>query len=197
MKNQSSANRKVNVSFGKRQPQTVRWGLCSYDKIPLLVGVTEEGAVCRVAFANGLPPLKVVQDWSKAWKRTAFIRDHKAVAPAAKAILEGNSQPLMMVGTEFQCDVWKNLLAIPAGTVVSYAELARRSKRPKAVRAAGTACGANPVAILVPCHRVIGSNGGLGGFGGGLEVKKKLLKKEGIEKKGMREKGEDNSPLNP
>ena len=54
-----------------------------------------------------------MEDWGKIWKRTAFIRDQKAVAPAVKAILDGESQPLAMVGTDFQCEVWKNLLAIP------------------------------------------------------------------------------------
>jgi methylated-DNA-[protein]-cysteine S-methyltransferase len=75
--------------------------------------------------------------------------------------------------------VWKELLKVPAGKTISYAELARRIKHPKAVRAVGNAMGANPIPILVPCHRVIATNGHLGGFGGGLTLKRLLLEAEG------------------
>ena len=82
---------------------------------------------------------------------------------------------LQMTGTKFQLAVWKELLKVPAGKTVSYAELARRIKKPKAFRAVGNAMGANPIPIVVPCHRVIATGGGLGGFGGGLTLKRKLL----------------------
>jgi AraC family transcriptional regulator of adaptative response/methylated-DNA-[protein]-cysteine methyltransferase len=81
-------------------------------------------------------------------------------------------------GTEFQQQVWQALQSIPSGEVISYAELARRAGRPKAVRAAASACGANPVAVLVPCHRVLCSNGDLGGYNGGVAIKKALLAHE-------------------
>ena len=80
-------------------------------------------------------------------------------------------------GTDFQKNVWSALNEIPYGEVVSYADLAAWAGRPKAARAAGLACGANRVAIVIPCHRVV-AKGGLGGFGGGLKVKKALLKLE-------------------
>ena len=83
-----------------------------------------------------------------------------------------------MTGTKFQQAVWKELQKIPLGKLTSYAEVAKRINNPKAVRAVGSACGANPVPILVPCHRVIASNGALGGFGGGLPLKKKMLTAE-------------------
>jgi methylated-DNA-[protein]-cysteine S-methyltransferase len=83
-------------------------------------------------------------------------------------------------GTPFQKTVWRALRRIPAGTTISYAELARRIGEPAAVRAVGTANGANPVAVIVPCHRVIGSNGSLTGYGGGLPRKQWLLAHEGI-----------------
>lgn len=82
-------------------------------------------------------------------------------------------------GTAFQQQVWQALQAIPYGTTCSYAELARRIGRPTSVRAVGTANGANPIAIIVPCHRVIGSNGSLTGFAGGLPRKAALLRLEG------------------
>ena len=83
-------------------------------------------------------------------------------------------------GTPFQRSVWAALVEIPAGETVSYAALARRIGRPAAVRAVGLANGANPVGIVVPCHRVIGSNGALTGYGGGLPRKAWLLRHEGV-----------------
>lgn len=82
-------------------------------------------------------------------------------------------------GTDFQRQVWRALCDIPAGETISYAELARRIGRPKAVRAVGLANGANPVALVAPCHRVIGANGTLTGYGGGLHRKRWLLRHEG------------------
>jgi methylated-DNA-[protein]-cysteine S-methyltransferase len=81
-------------------------------------------------------------------------------------------------GTPFQLEVWGALLAIPYGETVSYADIARRIRRPRAVRAVGAANGANPLAIIVPCHRVIGSHGDLVGYGGGLPAKRWLLAHE-------------------
>jgi methylated-DNA-[protein]-cysteine S-methyltransferase len=83
-------------------------------------------------------------------------------------------------GTPFQKNVWQALRRIRGGTTISYAELARRIGDPAAVRAVGTANGANPVAVIVPCHRVIGSNGKLTGYGGGLDRKQWLLEHEGV-----------------
>jgi methylated-DNA-[protein]-cysteine S-methyltransferase len=83
--------------------------------------------------------------------------------------------PLDPQGTVFQKDVWKALSEIPFGVTVSYSFIAQKIGRPKAVRAVGTAIGKNPYSIIIPCHRVIGMNGELTGFGGGLAVKQKLL----------------------
>ncbi len=82
-------------------------------------------------------------------------------------------------GTAFQQMVWNELKLIRPGAVLSYGEIARRIGHPQALRAVGSACGANPLPIIVPCHRVVGSGGRLGGFGGGVELKKRLLVAEG------------------
>lgn len=86
--------------------------------------------------------------------------------------------PVVFDGTPFQNQVWRELCRIPYGETISYLELANRIKNPKAVRAVGLANGANPIAIIVPCHRVIGANGSLTGFGGGLPAKRALLELE-------------------
>ena len=87
--------------------------------------------------------------------------------------------PLDPQGTDFQRDAWQALLDIPYGETRSYSDVARAIGRPKAVRAVGAANGQNPIAIVIPCHRVVGSNGDLTGFGGGLDVKQQLLTLEG------------------
>ncbi len=94
--------------------------------------------------------------------------------------------PLDLVGTDFQVQAWEALADIPYGETVSYGEQAERLGRPKAARAVGAANGRNPVPIVLPCHRVIGSNGSLTGFGGGIDIKRFLLQLE---------KGEAQLPL--
>jgi len=90
------------------------------------------------------------------------------------------SVPLDLVGTSFQRQVWKELARIPYGKTCSYRDIATRIQNQKAVRAVGGANGKNPVCIIVPCHRVIAADGTLGGYSGGLHIKKKLLKIEGV-----------------
>ena len=98
------------------------------------------------------------------------------------------SIPVVFTGTEFQCAVWRELMKIPYGHTISYAEQARRIGKPKAVRAVASANATNPISIFVPCHRVVGSDYKLTGYGGGLDVKQKLLELEGCvyeEKDGL------------
>ncbi|MFC3813831.1 methylated-DNA--[protein]-cysteine S-methyltransferase [Lysobacter sp. GCM10012299] len=87
--------------------------------------------------------------------------------------------PLAPQGTAFQCEVWHTLAAIPYGETISYAQLAQQVGKPSAVRAVGAANGRNPLPLVLPCHRVIGSDGSLTGFGGGLPTKQFLLQMEG------------------
>ncbi|MBA2237173.1 MAG: methylated-DNA--[protein]-cysteine S-methyltransferase [Lysobacter sp.] len=93
--------------------------------------------------------------------------------------------PLAPRGTAFQCEVWRTLASIPYGETVSYAQLALRVTRPKAMRAVGAANGRNPLPIVLPCHRVIGADGSLTGFGGGLPTKRFLLDLEGTLAPGL------------
>ena len=90
--------------------------------------------------------------------------------------------PLALEGTNFQCSVWKALQTIPYGQTISYKQLAERVENPKACRAVGSANGRNPIAIIIPCHRVIAANGTLGGYAGGLDIKTILLTLEGVDR---------------
>ena len=105
----------------------------------------------------------------------SFLRAYFA-SPSACGPFSGVLDP---GGTAFQQLVWNELKRIRPGAVLSYGEVARRIGRPQAARAVGAACGANPLPIIIPCHRVVGSGGRLGGFGGGLDLKKRLLRAEG------------------
>ena len=105
-------------------------------------------------------------------KYASFYEDYFA---GRKAKYKG---PLGLTGTEFQKKVWQHLRKIPYGQTRSYAQVAEAIGHPGASRAVGTACGKNPLLIIVPCHRVVASGGGLGGFALGLKVKKDLLKWE-------------------
>ena len=111
-------------------------------------------------------------------------RDPGGLTTAMRAYFKGDigaidKLPVKTDGTPFQSSVWRALRKIPPGKTVSYGELARRIGRPKAVRATGLANGQNPISIVVPCHRVIGSDGTLTGYGGGLPRKQWLLEHEG------------------
>lgn len=167
------------ILFREEAPKLVLFGTHKTPAGNLMLGVTTTGAVCRTSFIHGQrKPADVLKEWRKEWPETEFIRDEKKTAASAKQIAANKMPALQMTGTQFQHKVWKGLLAIPKGETISYGMLAKRIKNPRAARAVGSACGANPVALLVPCHRVIANDGGLGGFSSGLMVKKALLKAE-------------------
>jgi O-6-methylguanine DNA methyltransferase len=113
-----------------------------------------------------------------------ILRWHRTTTAALKAILAGREPktfpPLDMTGTAFQKSVWRAMQKISLGKTKSYGEIAAAIGNPKAVRAVGGACGANPIPVLVPCHRVLAANKKLGGFSGGLDWKRSLLTREGI-----------------
>ena len=124
--------------------------------------------------------------WSAAEIPSGFIKAETPLIKKAVAQIEEYlngkrkkfSLPLVMHGTEFQMDVWRALQTIPYGETRSYKEIAEIVHRPKAVRAVGMANHANPISIIVPCHRVIGRDGSLTGYGGGLTLKRRLLELE-------------------
>jgi AraC family transcriptional regulator of adaptative response/methylated-DNA-[protein]-cysteine methyltransferase len=152
---------------------------CSLGHV--LVAATERG-VCAVAFADrpeGLEP-ELRQRFPRARIEPADSTLEGLTAAVVTAVDTGQplDVPLELLGTAFQQRVWRALRDIPRGATTTYAELARRIGAPRAVRAVGTACGANPVAPLVPCHRVLRGDGGLGGYRWGLARKKALLARE-------------------
>jgi methylated-DNA-[protein]-cysteine S-methyltransferase len=139
---------------------------------PLLL-VRNDSGLLQVNFCNGRHRAKPEASW------TENPQPLKETACQLKAYFAGTLQefdlPLAPQGTHFQLGVWKRLCEIPYGETISYGELARRIGNPNASRAVGLANGSNPIPIIIPCHRVIGSNGKMTGYGGGLPIKEKLL----------------------
>ena len=147
-----------------------------------LVAMTAKG-VCRVILGDDRAALE--STLREELHAGTLVKDDAAVREVAEAVVlaaSGAAQsaplPLDLRGTAFQQRVWRELTRIPRGETITYAELARRIGSPGAVRAVGSACGANPTALLVPCHRVLRSDGELGGYRWGLERKAKLLDRE-------------------
>ncbi len=145
------------------------WHAYAPSPIGELLLVAGDEGLLRVEFPPNHPPADAP-------------RDDARLAPVLRQLEEyfaGNRKqfevPLAPRGTPFQLEVWRALQRIPYGETRSYAEVARSIGRPNATRAVGAANGANPIPIIIPCHRVIGSSGALTGFGGGLGVKRRLL----------------------
>lgn len=166
------------------------WSSVSSPQGLIAVMATERG-VCW----TGTPgtPVDLGFAWLKRKMQFDQVIEGEKIAPLQQAMdqlrryLMGErvqfSCPLDLHGTAFQVEVWEELFRIPYGETRTYTEIARAIGRPAAVRAVGAANGANPVAIIVPCHRVIGSDGTLTGYGGGLPTKAWLLSLEGIQSK--------------
>lgn len=147
---------------------------------PLLLAADDAG-LGEISFAKNGRPAPPKPDWKE---NPAALREViRQLRAYFAGELENFDLPLAPRGTEFQQNVWSKLCQIPYGETISYGELARRIGNPNASRAVGLANGSNPIPIIIPCHRVIGSNGKLTGYGGGLPIKEKLL---GLEKKQLR-----------
>ena len=158
---------------------TIRWAVVESSLGPMLVAATDKG-VCRVSFGRGreelerlFPNAKLVEGGED------FAALLQRVVAAVEDPASGRDIPVDVRGTAFQERVWQELRKIPPGETRSYAEIAAAAGNPKAVRAAGSANGANHVPVLIPCHCVVRSDGSLGGYAYGLEIKQKLLEREG------------------
>lgn len=157
---------------------TISWAEVQTTLGPMLVAASHKG-VCRLSFNEGrdelaarFPKARLLEGGEE------FAALLQRVADAVERPGTGADIPLDVRGTAFQERVWAELRRIPAGETRSYAEIAAAAGNPTAVRAAGSANGANNVAVLIPCHRVIRSDGTLGGYAYGLEIKRELLTRE-------------------
>jgi len=160
---------------------TIRWTVAETSLGPLLIAATDKG-LCRVSFDEGEGALK------DRFPNADIQPGGRALAALARKVVADvehperhQDLPLDVQGTAFQEAVWQTLKSIPAGETRTYAELAAAAGNPRAVRAAGTACGANHLAVVIPCHRAQRSDGTMGGYAYGIDRKIELRKREGVE----------------
>ncbi|MEO6387525.1 MAG: methylated-DNA--[protein]-cysteine S-methyltransferase [Croceibacterium sp.] len=156
----------------------IEWAVVGTSLGPMLVAATDKG-VCRLSFAEGAEDLATRfpnADLAAGGKEFSTLL--KQVVDAVERPGTGGDIPLDVQGTAFQQRVWAELRKIPPGETRSYSQIAAAAGNPTAVRAAGSANGANNVAVLIPCHRVIRSDGSLGGYAYGLDIKRELLARE-------------------
>lgn len=164
--------------------KTLFWTLHPFLGGEMILAAVDEG-LCYLGPREG-------NDHFSHWLKRHFARYHlvRTDEPFQECMAwlngywQGSRQSFpgrfLLKGTSFQCEIWRALRKIPYGQTVSYSQLAKEVGRPTAVRAVAAAVGANPLLLIIPCHRVIGKDGSLRGFRGGLEMKRKLLRVEGL-----------------
>ena len=166
----------------KGKGQTIRYARIASPLGAILLASTAQG-ICSLKLGDDAEKLKRLL--SEEFSQAELVEDPRSLKPVCEqilAFLAGDASlakvPVDVRGTVFQRKVWEALRSIPAGETRTYKEIARSIGAPDAVRAVGSACGANPVALLVPCHRALRTDGGLGGYAWGLKRKKRLLELE-------------------
>lgn len=172
---------------------TIRYGLHHTPFGKCLVGTTERG-VCHLSFVQTSEG-NAIDNLVADWKQARMVEDYKSTAPlveqifptASTALSENRQISLHLRGTNFQIKVWEALLKIPLGAAATYEQIAAWVGNPNAVRAVGTAVGHNPIAVLIPCHRVIRKSGEFGNYRYGAARKVALLTKEYVTAGGSQE----------
>jgi len=154
----------------------IRYGFHPSPFGECLMARTERG-ICALFFVLRDNRQETLEDLRRRWPAADLVKDSAATGPLLKHIFNGrgNHVPLDLRGTNFQLKVWQALLEIPLGAVVPYEKIAECVGKPRATRAVGTAVGQNPIAFLIPCHRVIRKVGAIGGYHGGVTRKRAML----------------------
>jgi AraC family transcriptional regulator of adaptative response/methylated-DNA-[protein]-cysteine methyltransferase len=168
---------------------TIAWTLADSDLGVLLVAATERG-LCFIQLGDDRIALEARLE--REFPAAVLTRDDDALGAIVAAVLQRIAGepapadiPLDITGTAFQRRVWEALRHIPYGEVRTYGEIAEEIGAPRAVRAVGTACGSNPVGLVIPCHRVVPKTGGVGNYGFGSDRKRVLLRREGASARGL------------
>ena len=169
--------------IGKRSPTrgdaiTIRYGIHKSPFGECFIAITVKG-ICSLEFPGSSDGDKAFAHLAKQWKHSQIAHDQKATKAYVNKIFGGHARsprlPVHVKGTDFQIKVWEALLRVPHGAVVSYETLAVSIGQPKAIRAVANAVAHNPVAFLIPCHRVIRKTGAIGGYRWGSEKKRAIL----------------------
>ena len=173
------------ISSGKkkktRSGMRIIYGIHGTPFGKCLIGICEE-AICHMSFFR-TDPESHLKEFRKAWPNPKNRRDDEKTAEVLRNLLfsPGRRPPeILLLGTRFQLKVWEKLMEVREGETLSYSELAESAGVPTAVRAVSNAVAGNPIAYLVPCHRIIGKTGDLHGYRWGLDVKRAILEYEGV-----------------
>mgnify|MGYP000863166984 FL=1 len=154
---------------------TIRHGWFDSPFGPMVVMGTDRG-ICGMGFGAEMGADAAVDDLMRRWPKADFVSDAAPLRPWVDAAFGGGGETaLHMIGAPFQIKVWEALMRVPSGHVTTYSEIAGAVDHPAAVRAVGTAVGRNPISFLIPCHRALRRDGGLGGYHWGLPVKRAIL----------------------
>jgi AraC family transcriptional regulator, regulatory protein of adaptative response / methylated-DNA-[protein]-cysteine methyltransferase len=158
---------------------SIQFGVTNSPFGPCLLAKTERG-LCNLKFLDPACVDTAFEELGREWPKARLVRNDREMGATAQQIFQDKCGEILvhLTGTNFQLKVWEGLLRMPEQSLISYQELARRLNTPQATRAVANAVGANPVAYLIPCHRVIRSSGALGGYRWGLERKAMILAKE-------------------
>ena len=143
-----------------------------------LLLVAADGKLTGIYFNDRKHAPKPRSDWRLEPKHPVLKQAGAELREYLAGRRKSFSTPLSSTGTDFQSEVWRQIARIPYGETITYSELARRAGKPAAVRAAGTATGRNPLSVVIPCHRVVGKDGRMTGYAGGLPRKQRLLEME-------------------
>ncbi|ARO13474.1 AraC family transcriptional regulator, regulatory protein of adaptative response / methylated-DNA-[protein]-cysteine methyltransferase [Ketogulonicigenium robustum] len=153
---------------------TIRHGVCD-TPFGRAVAMASAHGLCAIGFTSHQPADLTRQDLQRRWPAATFEPDDGRLQDLVTAAFAGDASALHLMGAPFQVKVWQALLEIPEGAVTTYGDIARHIGHPGAVRAVGTAVGRNPIAYLIPCHRVLRRDGGMGGYHWGVESKRQIL----------------------
>ena len=142
--------------------------------------------ICGLAFSENMGNVRAMQDMTQRWPHAKFTYDENHVKNLSAAVFNFSGKTnLHIIGSPFQIKVWRALLQIQPGQVVTYSDVAAEIDQPSSVRAVGTAIGRNPIGFLIPCHRVIQKSGGLGGYHWNLAIKENLIAFENKKSKNL------------
>lgn len=176
---------KIEISYQARQPEIIYWQLQELPFGRILIGKDEHQIFRFIFFVDTHSPEELLLYWQNKWPKTKFLYQPDAQLPRNQTppffpLDSTKSYKAAIQATAFQQKVWSALCGIPHGVVKTYGEIAKLLNNPNASRAVGAACGANPLPLLIPCHRVIAANHQIGGFTANLNIKYYLLEQEGF-----------------
>lgn len=166
----------ITWDIARSQNLSLRWGVTA-TPYGTAVGVTSDHGLCALGFADQVGQDAAIQDLLARWPYASTARDDDEIAPLVDQAIDLGGT-LHVMGTEFQHKVWQALLALPLDGTATYGDIAAQIGSPRAAQAVGSAVGANPLSVVIPCHRILPKSGGIGAYHWGAPIKHAILERE-------------------